>query len=315
MTIEPFDLDAPRPAVRVVVLLGHGLLLAGLVVMGWLQSLKPPKPVLQVTLIPPAAARQLVKELEKRPPPPEPEEKAAEPEAPEAPPEPEVKPQEAPPPPPPEPEVKSVAVTPKPPEPKPPVPEPKPHPVPKPPEPAPKPKPPEPKPVAVRKPPVEDPLARIRNSIVKPKPQPKPPPRQIAALPPRDTRTAKDFERQISQQVRNSVQARVESSGSQQPTTAQAQNFFESLTGELYERWRQPTQSQIGDARPTVDVELVIAPDGTVKSARITRASRVGPMDVSIEAVLAGLTRLRTPPSAFGIRTPALTVSVAFVPQ
>lgn len=60
-------------------------------------------------------------------------------------------------------------------------------------------------------------------------------------------------------------------------------------------RWTQPPRSLLGNRLPEVLIEIAIAADGRVTSARIVRRSGVKAMDDSVESMLAGLERVPRP--------------------
>ncbi|MFO7820676.1 MAG: TonB family protein [Lentisphaeria bacterium] len=82
----------------------------------------------------------------------------------------------------------------------------------------------------------------------------------------------------------------------------------------LYRRWQTPTASEMGNSSPKTDVKLVISADGTVKQARIIRASGNSAMDASVRQLLTNLKRL-PPLRSRGIRNRQITITISFDPE
>ena len=71
--------------------------------------------------------------------------------------------------------------------------------------------------------------------------------------------------------------------------------YWERLGNYIKSRWSEPPGSLLGDARPQVTIQLSIAADGRVTSARIISRSGNSPMDESVQRMLANLDRVPAP--------------------
>ena len=71
--------------------------------------------------------------------------------------------------------------------------------------------------------------------------------------------------------------------------------YWERLGNYIQSRWSEPPGSLLGDARPQVTIQLSIAADGRVTSARIISRSGNNPMDESVQRLLANLDRVPAP--------------------
>lgn len=73
------------------------------------------------------------------------------------------------------------------------------------------------------------------------------------------------------------------------------QRYWDRLGDYIKTRWIEPPGSLLGDARPQVTIQLAIAADGRVTSARIIGRSGNSPMDESVQRMLANLDRVPAP--------------------
>ena len=71
--------------------------------------------------------------------------------------------------------------------------------------------------------------------------------------------------------------------------------YWERLGNYIKSRWSEPPGSLLGNARPQVTIELSIAADGRVTSARIIARSGNAPMDESVQRMLSNLDRVPAP--------------------
>lgn len=206
-----------------------------------------------------------------------------------------------------------VPPTPTPPEPTPPTP-----PTPPPPTPPPTPTPPEPTPPpptpreAVKPPPkkVETPKRRLRTpeEIRKSAKLEKTP--QKTVTPPRKTVNSQSIADTLTRSVQKvQISYKAPTVGTVSPEDAN--RYLSTISAILRSRWDQPRAAELGGRRPVTVVALTIARDGRVTGAKISRKSGNSAMDVSVQTLLNGLTRL-PPPSQHGIDAATFSVDIAF---
>jgi TonB family protein len=81
---------------------------------------------------------------------------------------------------------------------------------------------------------------------------------------------------------------------------------FETIRRTMYGAWLQPSTAEAGDA--AVDVELRLAPDGTVLSSRIVKRAGRPAMDDSVEKAVRLVRRIEGLPQGFAERHEVVTV-------
>jgi TonB family protein len=75
----------------------------------------------------------------------------------------------------------------------------------------------------------------------------------------------------------------------------------------LYAVWQAPSRAAVGDAETTVELQL--AADGTVRSARIVRPSGNPVLDESVGQTITQVGRIHGLPSGFTARRPRVTIA------
>jgi len=194
-----------------------------------------------------------------------------------------------------------VVTPPTPPPPKPDPPRPPDPPPPTPPKPVPIP------PVPTPVPPKPAPVPPKPTPVPKPQPTPEPPktwqPRSaneitvskkvVKQTNPTPTVSASEIEARLRNLARQ-IHGTTATTG---PVAQVPQSYYETVAAFLYQRWDQPSRSELGDRRPRVGVLLAVEANGRVRSAKITRRSGIPAMDASVEALLSSLTMMPAPPN------------------
>ncbi len=72
--------------------------------------------------------------------------------------------------------------------------------------------------------------------------------------------------------------------------------YYSRVASFLYGRWQQPNKELLGNAKPSVDVKVVVDASGRILSAAIVSKSGVMVMDSSVERLFAEVKSLPVPP-------------------
>ncbi|MBN2451824.1 MAG: TonB C-terminal domain-containing protein, partial [Lentisphaeria bacterium] len=166
-----------------------------------------------------------------------------------------------------------------------------------------------------------------------PKPQPKPEPKRVFRRP-EDILKDADFKpvqpvkpvvpdlrfdaEQFAGKLRAGVfEVRVESDRTGSPPSSrsadpqQEQRWLDAVGALLYERWSQPSRSEVGRGNPMVQVTLSVKSDGGVLSTRVTGGSGVLAMDGSVRQMLSSL-NLVPAFGAYGLEGASRAVTITF---
>ncbi|MCF7854592.1 MAG: TonB C-terminal domain-containing protein [Candidatus Pacebacteria bacterium] len=124
--------------------------------------------------------------------------------------------------------------------------------------------------------------------------------------------SASDIAKRLGQNVENlSVAITAADSDRQVANQSAARRYLGLISRILHKRWQQPSRSETGSTRPTVDAMLIIGRDGRVRQNKLLRPSGNSPMDESVRKVLAAVPQF-PPFDRFGIEGSSLRVDICF---